>query len=196
MVLGEQDLGFATRGSILIAFNARDGSEVWRWNSGKPELTINMATAGGGCFVETPEGIVLVEEGVLKQLMAPRGSDMYGPGLFLQERPAWSRHVGGRNPARIVVLVPEFHHIEIEQTIWLGGFTHCSISKRLPIMQAAVDNLRTQSLVRTGTLCSRSMFATPQFSSMRKNCPLLRFQFLEQPFFHLLAMIRTQLLPF
>lgn len=87
MVLGEQELGFATRGDMLIAFNARDGSEVWRWDSGIPEVKVNMATAGGGILVDTPEGLVLVEEGVRKQVMAPAGSDMYSPGLFIQNDP-------------------------------------------------------------------------------------------------------------
>jgi hypothetical protein len=87
MVLGEQELGFATRGAMLIAFNVRDGNEVWRWDSGIPEIKINMATAGGGCVVDTPEGMVLVEEGVRKQVLAPHNSDMYTPGLFIQDDP-------------------------------------------------------------------------------------------------------------
>lgn len=87
MVLGEQDLGFATRGSMLIAFNVSDGREIWRWDSGIPEIEINMATAGGGCLVDTPGGLVLVEEGVRKQVLAPHGSDMYTPGLFVHDDP-------------------------------------------------------------------------------------------------------------
>ncbi len=87
MVLGEQELGFATRGRILIAFNVREGNEVWRWNSGAPDLKINMATAGGGCAVETPEGMVLVEQGAKKQVLAPHDSDLYGLGLFIQNDP-------------------------------------------------------------------------------------------------------------
>jgi outer membrane protein assembly factor BamB len=84
MVLGEQDLGFATRGGMLIAFNVRDGSEVWRWDSGVRSITINMATAGGGCAVDTPEGLVLVEEGVKKRVLAPPGSQMYSPGEYIR----------------------------------------------------------------------------------------------------------------
>jgi outer membrane protein assembly factor BamB len=94
MVLGEQELGFATRGGMLIAFNVRDGSEVWRWNSGIPDVKVNMATAGGGCVVDTPVGLVLVEEGVKKQVVAPRGSDMYTPGLFIQDDPHGLAMVG------------------------------------------------------------------------------------------------------
>jgi outer membrane protein assembly factor BamB len=87
MVLGEQELGFATRGGMLIAFNVRDGKEVWRWDSGKAEIEVNMATAGGGCIVSTPDGLVLVEDGVKNQVLAPRGSDMYTPGRFIQDDP-------------------------------------------------------------------------------------------------------------
>jgi hypothetical protein len=85
MVLGEQDLGFASRGGTLVAFNVKDGTEVWRWNSGIPEVKIIMATAGGGCAVDTPQGLVLVEEGIKKKVLAPRGSELYGPGLFIQD---------------------------------------------------------------------------------------------------------------
>ena len=59
MVLGEQDLGFATRGSILIAFNVATETKSGGGTPANRDFTINMATAGGGCFVETPEGIVL-----------------------------------------------------------------------------------------------------------------------------------------
>lgn len=72
---------------MLIAFNVRDGSEIWRWDSGIPEIKINMATGGGGCLVDTPAGLVLVEDGVRKQILAPHGSDMYTPGLFIQDDP-------------------------------------------------------------------------------------------------------------
>ncbi|HVN18014.1 MAG TPA: hypothetical protein VMU05_04555 [Dongiaceae bacterium] len=86
MVLGEKDLGFATRGGMLVAFDVKDGREVWRWDSGSPEIRINMATAGGGCAVDTPAGLVLVEDGVKKRVVAPSGSQMYTPGLYI--RPA------------------------------------------------------------------------------------------------------------
>jgi hypothetical protein len=84
MVLGEHDLGFATRGGVLIAFNVEDGREEWRWDSGASEIKINMATAGGGCAVDTPEGLVLVENGVKKRVVAPSGSQMYTPGEYIR----------------------------------------------------------------------------------------------------------------
>lgn len=83
MVLGEKDLGFATRGGILVAFNVKDGSEVWQWDSGASEIEINMATAGGGCLVDTPDGLTLVEDGMKKQVVAPSGSEMYTPGVYI-----------------------------------------------------------------------------------------------------------------
>lgn len=94
MVLGKQDLGFATRGGTLVAFNVQNGSEAWRWNSGFPEVKINMATAGGRCIVDTPEGLVLVEQGIKTQVVAPRGSEMYTPGLFIQDDPHGLAMVG------------------------------------------------------------------------------------------------------
>jgi len=62
------------------------GTEV-KPGVGMREFPINMSTAGGGCIVDTPEGLVLVEEGVKKQVVAPRGSEMYTPGLFIQDDP-------------------------------------------------------------------------------------------------------------
>ena len=63
MVLGDHDLGFASRGGVLVAFNVRTGKELWRWDSNTPEISVYLATAGGGCVVQTPEGVVLVENG-------------------------------------------------------------------------------------------------------------------------------------
>jgi hypothetical protein len=83
MVLGEKDLGFATRGGMLVAFNVKDGSEVWRWDSGISEIKISMATAGGGCVVDTPDGLVLVEDGVKKAVVGPSGSEMFSPGVYI-----------------------------------------------------------------------------------------------------------------
>jgi outer membrane protein assembly factor BamB len=69
MVLGELDTGFATRGGLLIAFDVKDGSEAWRWDSGASEIEVFAATAGGGCAVRTPRGVVQVEkDGTTKDL--------------------------------------------------------------------------------------------------------------------------------
>jgi hypothetical protein len=83
MVLGEQDLVFATRGSMLIAFSVLNGRPAWDWDSGVPDIEGLMAVAGGGCEVDTSEGIVLVERGVKKGVLAPPGFDMYKPGKYI-----------------------------------------------------------------------------------------------------------------
>lgn len=70
MVLGEDDIGFATRGGTLIAFNVRNGAEVWRWESNTTEINVFAALANGGCIVKTPTAIVQVERGgKTKELM-------------------------------------------------------------------------------------------------------------------------------
>ncbi len=69
MVLGELDTGFATRGGVLIAFDVKDGSETWHWDSGASEIEVFAATAGGGCAVRTPRGVIQVErDGTTKEL--------------------------------------------------------------------------------------------------------------------------------
>lgn len=61
MVLGEESRGFATRGGILIAFDVRDGREVWRWDSQTAEIEVFAALANGGCLVQTPAALVEVD---------------------------------------------------------------------------------------------------------------------------------------
>jgi outer membrane protein assembly factor BamB len=61
MVLGENDRGFATRGSILIAFNVRDGKEIWRWDSHTPGIKVFAALENGGCMIQTPAALVEVD---------------------------------------------------------------------------------------------------------------------------------------
>ena len=68
MVLGEQDLGFATRGGVLIAFDVKDGNEAWRRDSGASEIEVFAATAGAGCAVRTARGVVEVEKNGTKDL--------------------------------------------------------------------------------------------------------------------------------
>jgi len=60
MVLGENDRGFATRGSVLIAFNVPDGKELWRWDAHTTGIEVFAALANGGCLVQTPEALVQV----------------------------------------------------------------------------------------------------------------------------------------
>jgi outer membrane protein assembly factor BamB len=64
MVIGNNDTGFATRGGTLIAFNAREGTEMWRWDSHTQEISVFAALADGGCAVQTPTALVEVLGGV------------------------------------------------------------------------------------------------------------------------------------
>lgn len=59
MVLGENDLGFATRGGSLIAFDSRMGKEAWRWTSPQT-IEVLAALADGSCLVETSTAVVQV----------------------------------------------------------------------------------------------------------------------------------------
>ena len=54
MVIGEENVAFATRGSFLIAFSLVSGKELWRWESVEPEISVFAALANGACLVQTP----------------------------------------------------------------------------------------------------------------------------------------------
>jgi hypothetical protein len=62
MVLGENNRGFTTRGSLLIAFDVAKGKELWRWDSGVRGIEVFAALADGGCLVQTPEALVNVHD--------------------------------------------------------------------------------------------------------------------------------------
>ena len=59
-VLGEKDLGFTTRGCLLIAFNTREGKELWRWDARVRGVEVFAALADGSCLVQTPTALVAV----------------------------------------------------------------------------------------------------------------------------------------
>lgn len=61
MVLGEDDIGFTTRGSQLIAFNVRIGKELWHWDSGSSDIEVFAALANGHCLVQSPTELLEVE---------------------------------------------------------------------------------------------------------------------------------------
>jgi len=62
MVLGENDRGFATRGSLLIAFDIHDGTESWRYDTHVRGIEVFAALADGGCLVQTPNALVDVHD--------------------------------------------------------------------------------------------------------------------------------------
>jgi outer membrane protein assembly factor BamB len=61
MVIASNELGYATRAGILIAFNVTTGKELWHWDSKTPEITVFAALANGGCVVQTPTALVEVD---------------------------------------------------------------------------------------------------------------------------------------
>ena len=61
MVIGSDDVAFATRAGVLIAFNVRSGKDLWRWDSNLPEITVFAALANGHCLVQTDTALVEVE---------------------------------------------------------------------------------------------------------------------------------------
>jgi outer membrane protein assembly factor BamB len=70
MVIGENDVAFATRGGSLIAFDIGTGKPLWTWDSRTPEISVVMALANGGCAVQTPTALVEVENATTsKELM-------------------------------------------------------------------------------------------------------------------------------
>lgn len=69
MVLGENNVGFTTRGSKLVAFDVNNGTELWRWDSGVAGIEVFAALADGGCLVQTPKALVNVHNAHQAQQM-------------------------------------------------------------------------------------------------------------------------------
>ena len=69
MVLGENNVGFTTRGSKLVAFDVNSGAELWRWDSGVPGIEVFAALADGGCLVQTPKALINVHNANQAQQM-------------------------------------------------------------------------------------------------------------------------------
>jgi len=62
IVIGEHDVAFATRGSILIAFNVRTGEDLWHWESNTEDIEVFAALANGHCLVQTPAALMEVAD--------------------------------------------------------------------------------------------------------------------------------------
>lgn len=60
MVIGNDEVAFATRGGVLIAFDLNAGKELWRWDSKTPEISVFAALANGDCLVQTSTALVEV----------------------------------------------------------------------------------------------------------------------------------------
>ena len=61
MVIASNELGYATRGGILIAFTVTTGKDLWHWDSKTREITVFAALANGGCMVQAPTALVEVD---------------------------------------------------------------------------------------------------------------------------------------
>jgi outer membrane protein assembly factor BamB len=77
MVLGENHLGFATRGPVLIAFDVRNGTEAWKHDTHSLGIEVFAALADGSCLVQTPEALVDVFDAE-RERVAVRGQAMMG----------------------------------------------------------------------------------------------------------------------
>lgn len=60
MVIASNDLAFATRAGVLVAFNVRTGKDLWHWDSDTSEISVFAALANGHCLVQTPSALVEV----------------------------------------------------------------------------------------------------------------------------------------
>ncbi len=69
IVIGSDELGFATRGGTLIAFNVREGKELWQWDSKTDEISVVAALAGGSCLVQTPTDAVKVDSSTKSKVL-------------------------------------------------------------------------------------------------------------------------------
>ena len=58
VVIASDELGFATRGGFLIAFNVSEGKELWRWDSDTDDVSVLAALADDSCLVQTPTHVI------------------------------------------------------------------------------------------------------------------------------------------
>ena len=87
MVLGEKNLGFATRGGTLIAFDVELGKELWRWQSSSPEIEAFAALADGSCLVQTESALVAVADSTNSKVVAEgRGMLDWQGRLYIQHK--------------------------------------------------------------------------------------------------------------
>jgi outer membrane protein assembly factor BamB len=86
MVIGSDELGFATRGGMLIAFNVRDGKELWQWDSKTNDISVLAALADGSCLVQTPTDAVKVESSTKAKIV------LHGKLLLGWDGQAYRKH--------------------------------------------------------------------------------------------------------
>jgi outer membrane protein assembly factor BamB len=84
MVIASNELGYATRAGILIAFNVTTGKDLWHWDSKTQEITVFAALANGGCVVQTPTELVEVDSSTNWKVLAKGKYTMDWSGNMLR----------------------------------------------------------------------------------------------------------------
>jgi outer membrane protein assembly factor BamB len=64
MVIGKDEVAFATRGGVLIAFDLNTGKELWRWIQKHQKYPFFAALANGDCLIQMPTALVEVTNSV------------------------------------------------------------------------------------------------------------------------------------
>lgn len=62
MVIGQDNIAFATRGGLVVAFDLTHGKDLWHWDSGTNGITVFAALANGDVLVQTPAALVEVHD--------------------------------------------------------------------------------------------------------------------------------------
>ena len=62
MVIGQDNIAFATRGGLVVAFDLNHGKDLWHWDSGANDITGFAALANGDVLVQTPTALVEVHD--------------------------------------------------------------------------------------------------------------------------------------
>jgi outer membrane protein assembly factor BamB len=70
IVITDNNLGFATRGDTLIAFNVETGDDLWHWKSDTDGIEVKAALANGHCLVQTPTTLVEVSDSATSSVLA------------------------------------------------------------------------------------------------------------------------------
>jgi len=63
MLLGENNVGYTTRGRVVLAFDTRSGHEIWRWESTKSEVLACIALTNDEVLVHEGDGYTILKDG-------------------------------------------------------------------------------------------------------------------------------------
>ena len=77
IVIGSDELGFATRGGTLIAFNVHNGKDLWRWDSQLKKISSSPIWQEAIALVQTPTAALKVESSTKARVLI-QGKVMVG----------------------------------------------------------------------------------------------------------------------